>query len=123
MVARVPGASVADPTVRELAALSGRALPLLRQWVADQPQLGGARALLVLASGAGLSDDALRAELTVAHRDALAGPDSWTWVSRMAWIRAEQGRAEAAYELAAAAGRADTGPPVRPGARPRAAGG
>lgn len=38
----------------------------------------------------------------------LAGPESWWWTSRMAWIRAEQGRAEEAYELA---GRALAGFP------------
>ncbi|MFD7641796.1 hypothetical protein ACFV4P_14200 [Kitasatospora sp. NPDC059795] len=129
-----------------------------------------ARALLMLATGGGLSDEVLREELVVAHRDAqeadarsaslvygiflythrqfrltadhlvthferwpgdevaslmldafhacgdagyradgdalverqyaLAGADSWPWTGRLAWTRAEQGRAEEALELA-----------------------
>ncbi|MFD7222301.1 hypothetical protein ACFV9P_14900 [Streptomyces sp. NPDC059892] len=159
-----------DVPVRELAALSGRAVPSLRQWVAERPRLGVARALLVLATGDALSDTELRDELTVAHQDArsadarsmslvygvflhthrqyrltadhllthfarwpgdevaglmldafhacgeagyrergdalaeeqyaLSGPESWTWTSRLAWVRAEQGRAQESHELA-----------------------
>ncbi|MEV8390491.1 MULTISPECIES: hypothetical protein [unclassified Streptomyces] len=166
----VAGVSVRDVPVRELAALSGRAVPSLRQWVAERPRLGVARALLMLATGDALSDAELRDELTVAHQDArsadarsmslvygvflhthrqyrmtadhllthfarwpgdevaglmldafhacgeagypargdalaeeqyvLSGPECWTWTSRLAWVRAEQGRAEEAHELA-----------------------
>ncbi|MFE3826887.1 hypothetical protein [Streptomyces sp. NPDC059092] len=162
--------SLEQPAVRELAALSGHGPRLLRRWVAEDPTLGVARALLTLATSDGLSDGTLRDELVVAHRDArtagarsvslvygvflhthrqyrltadhlvahfarwpgdevagllmdafhacgdadyrthgddlverqyaLAGADSWLWTSRMAWVRAEQGRAEEAYELA-----------------------
>nr|WSZ96385.1 hypothetical protein OH820_12605 [Streptomyces sp. NBC_00857] len=164
------GVSVEDAAVRELAALSGRGVPLLWEWVAEHPRLGVARALLVLATGDGLSDQELREQLSAAYEDAhaadarsvslvygvflythrqywltadhlvthfarwpgdevagllldafhacgdaayrargdalaerqytLVGPDSWTWTSRMAWTRAEQGRVEEAYELA-----------------------
>ncbi|MFJ4923519.1 hypothetical protein [Streptomyces sp. NPDC088725] len=66
------GVPVADAAVRELAALSGRGLSLLRQWVAEHPRLGVARALLVLATSGGLSDLELREELVIAHRDALS---------------------------------------------------
>ncbi|MFD7450457.1 hypothetical protein [Kitasatospora sp. NPDC059827] len=159
-----------DLPVRELAALSGRAVPMVRDWVAERPRLGVARALLVLATGAGLSDEALREELVTAYQDAqaagprsaslvygiflythrqfrltadhlvthfgcwpgdevasllldafhacgdadyraygdalverqyaLAGADSWPWAGRLAWVRAEQGRAQEALELA-----------------------
>lgn len=71
-VAGVAGVSVRDCAVRELAAMSGRGLPLLRQWVAEYPRLGVARALLVLATGEGLDDAALREELSVAYQDARA---------------------------------------------------
>ncbi|MEV8326808.1 hypothetical protein [Kitasatospora sp. NPDC056731] len=64
--------SLEDAAVRELAALSGRAVPLLREWVGACPRLGAARALLMLATGAGLSDEVLREELVVAYRDAQA---------------------------------------------------
>lgn len=156
--------------MRELLALSRQAVPLLRAWVADQPRLGVARALLTLAVSDTLSDEALREELVIAYEDArradarsaslvhgvflaahrqhrmtadqllahfarwpgdevaallldafhatgdpayrahgdalverqyaLAGPDDWVWASRMAWTRAEAGRAAEAYELA-----------------------
>ncbi|MEU3564742.1 MULTISPECIES: hypothetical protein [unclassified Kitasatospora] len=165
--------SVEDAAVRELAALSGRAVPLLREWVDEFPRLGVARALLVLATGGGLGDEVLREELVVAYRDArdadarsaslvygvflythrqfrltadhlvahfaqwpgdevasllldafhacgepdyrahgdalaerqhaLVGADSWPWTGRLAWTRAEQGRAEEAFDLAAQA--------------------
>lgn len=72
MIPEVAGVSVRDAPVRELAALSGRGLPGLRQWVAECPRLGVARALLVLATGESLSDEALRQELTVAYEDARA---------------------------------------------------
>ncbi|MFD8319830.1 hypothetical protein [Kitasatospora purpeofusca] len=162
--------SLEDAAVRELAALSGRAVPLLRDWVRECPRLGAARALLLLATGGGLSDQVLREELVVAYQDAqaadarsaslvygvflythrqfrltadhlvthfarwpgdevasllldafhacgdadyrahgdalverhsaLAGTDSWPWTGRLAWTRAEQGRAEEALDLA-----------------------
>ncbi|MFD9061027.1 hypothetical protein ACFVZ3_05850 [Kitasatospora purpeofusca] len=164
------GVSLEDAAVRELAALSGRAVPLLRDWVRECPRLGAARALLLLATGGGLSDQVLREELVVAYQDAqaadarsaslvygvflythrqfrltadhlvthfarwpgdevasllldafhacgdadyrahgdalverhsaLAGADSWPWTGRLAWTRAEQGRAEEALDLA-----------------------
>ncbi|WP_329026864.1 hypothetical protein [Streptomyces sp. NBC_00690] len=59
-----------EPAVRELLALSGQALPLLRAWVAENPRLGVARALLTLATSESFSDVALREELVIAHRDA-----------------------------------------------------
>ncbi|MGY0466267.1 hypothetical protein ACW14Y_39295 [Kitasatospora sp. cg17-2] len=162
--------SLEDAAVRELAALSGRAVPWLRDWVRECPRLGAARALLLLATGGGLSDQVLREELVVAYQDAqaadarsaslvygvflythrqfrltadhlvthfarwpgdevasllldafhacgdadyrahgdalverhsaLAGADSWPWTGRLAWTRAEQGRAEEALDLA-----------------------
>ncbi|GAB2883882.1 tetratricopeptide repeat protein [Streptomyces mayteni] len=162
--------SLEDAAVRELLALSGRGLPLLREWAREDPNCGVARALLMLATGDGLSDAALKQELVVAHRDAravgprqaslvhgvflhthrhyrltadhlvrhfaqwptdevaglmlgafhdcgdpayrehgdalvekqyaAAGPDSWTWASWLASVRAEQGRVEEAHELA-----------------------
>ncbi|MEU5402296.1 hypothetical protein ABZ348_23710 [Streptomyces sp. NPDC005963] len=64
------GVTGREPAVRELLALSGRALPLLRAWVDENPRLGVARALLTLATGDSLSDAELREELVVAHRDA-----------------------------------------------------
>ncbi|WP_456985202.1 hypothetical protein [Kitasatospora sp. cg17-2] len=164
------GVSLEDAAVRELAALSGRAVPWLRDWVRECPRLGAARALLLLATGGGLSDQVLREELVVAYQDAqaadarsaslvygvflythrqfrltadhlvthfarwpgdevasllldafhacgdadyrahgdalverhsaLAGADSWPWTGRLAWTRAEQGRAEEALDLA-----------------------
>ncbi|MFE4358199.1 MULTISPECIES: hypothetical protein [Streptomycetaceae] len=66
------GVSLENAAVRELAAMSGRAVPLVRDWVAERPRLGVARALLVLATAGGLSDGALREELVVAYRDAQA---------------------------------------------------
>ncbi|MFE2728347.1 hypothetical protein [Kitasatospora sp. NPDC059327] len=166
----VVSVSLEDPAVRELAALSGHGVPLLRERVAQCPRQGVARALLALATGGGLSDEALREELVVAYRDAqavdarsaslvygvflhthrqfrltadhlvthfarwpgdevasllldafhacgdadyrahgdalverqcaLAGADSWPWLGRLAWTRAEQGRTEEAFDLA-----------------------
>jgi len=55
-----------------LAALTGRAVPLLRTWVAEQPELGPARALLVLATADELDDGALKSELVRAYEDARA---------------------------------------------------
>ncbi|MER5766158.1 hypothetical protein [Streptomyces sp. NPDC001985] len=163
-------APVAERAVTELLALSGRALPLLREWVASDPGCGVARALLTLVVGDSLDDTTLKEELSLAHRDALgagereaslvygvflhthrqyrltadhlvahfarwpadeeaglllgafpsceeaayrtqgevlmeqqaavAGPDSWPWMSWLAATRAEQGRVREAYELA-----------------------
>ncbi|MET4923041.1 hypothetical protein P3L51_11895 [Streptomyces sp. PSRA5] len=56
----------------ELLALSGRALPLLKEWAAGEPDSGVARALLMLATGDGLGDAELKEQLVVAHRDARA---------------------------------------------------
>lgn len=68
------GAGVAERAVEELLSLSGRALPLLRQWVAGAPDCGVARGLLTLAAAARMDDGALREQLVIAHRDArLAG--------------------------------------------------
>ncbi|MFD5514030.1 hypothetical protein ACFWIB_40950, partial [Streptomyces sp. NPDC127051] len=39
-------------------------------------------------------------EELVEYQYRLAGPDSWTWASRLAWVRAEQGRSEEAVALA-----------------------
>ena len=64
------GVSLEDAPVRELAALTGGALPLLRAWVAEQPRLGPARALLVLATADELTDAVLTAELARAYEDA-----------------------------------------------------
>ncbi|MFC8826040.1 hypothetical protein ACFT9I_11860 [Streptomyces sp. NPDC057137] len=58
--------------VTELLALSGRALPLLNEWAAGEPDSGVARALLMLATGDRLGDAELKEQLVVAHRDALA---------------------------------------------------
>lgn len=64
--------------VRELAALSGRALPLLRGWRAEHGGCGVARALLVLQTSGGMSDTELKDELVVAHRDAQAAGERET---------------------------------------------
>ncbi|WP_232792402.1 tetratricopeptide repeat protein [Actinacidiphila yeochonensis] len=64
--------AAADQAVAELLALSGRALPLLREWAAAEPGCGVARALLVFATADGLDDAALKEQLVIAHRDARA---------------------------------------------------
>ncbi|MEW1679488.1 hypothetical protein AB0O47_40480, partial [Streptomyces noursei] len=66
------GATVADRAVAELLALSGRALPTLRRWVAGEPDCGVARALLTLATSDRLDDAVLKEQLVIAHRDARA---------------------------------------------------
>lgn len=58
--------------VAELLALSGRALPLLREWVATEPDCGVARGLLTLTVGDQLDDAELKEQLVIAHRDARA---------------------------------------------------
>ncbi|MER5966247.1 hypothetical protein [Streptomyces sp. NPDC002057] len=63
---------VGDRTLTEFLSLSGKALPLLRNWVRDQPDNGVARALLTLATGDRLTDTVLKEQLVIAHRDALA---------------------------------------------------
>ncbi|WP_224219770.1 hypothetical protein [Streptomyces olivaceus] len=153
-----------------LLSLSGRALPLLRQWVGSDPGCGVARALLSLATGDRWDDAVLKEQLLIAHRDALAvgereaslvygvflhthrqypltadhlvehfarwpadelaglmldafsscgdaayrahgdalterqaalaGPESWPWMSWLSSARAEQGRVREAHELA-----------------------
>ncbi|MFJ5608381.1 hypothetical protein ACIQCJ_03225 [Streptomyces sp. NPDC093221] len=65
-------AAPGDRAVAELLALSGQALPSLRRWAASEPDCGLARALLTLATGDGLGDAELKAELAVAYRDAQA---------------------------------------------------
>ncbi|MFE7129711.1 hypothetical protein ACFVIM_02515 [Streptomyces sp. NPDC057638] len=64
--------AVGDRAVVELLALSGRALPLLREWVTSEPDSGVARALLMLATGDQLDDTALKDQMTHAYWDALA---------------------------------------------------
>jgi hypothetical protein len=54
----------------ELLGLSGRALPLLREWVGSDPGCGVARALLTLVTGDRLDDTVLKEQLVIAHRDA-----------------------------------------------------
>ncbi|MFI2361005.1 hypothetical protein ACH5AG_40955 [Streptomyces anulatus] len=66
------GVSVADGAVTELLGLGGRALPLLRQWVAQDPDCGLARGLLTLLTADRLDDVVLKEQLTVAYRDARA---------------------------------------------------
>ncbi|MFC9133350.1 hypothetical protein ACFT4A_41805 [Streptomyces sp. NPDC057099] len=61
-----------NAAVTELLALSGRALPLLRQWMSDDPDCGVARALLTLVTSDRLDDARLKEQLVVAHRDAQA---------------------------------------------------
>lgn len=61
---------VRDAALAELLALSGRALPLLREWVGDEPDCGVARALLVLATADSLDDATLKQQLVIAHRNA-----------------------------------------------------
>ncbi|MFF2012077.1 hypothetical protein ACFVWY_23745 [Streptomyces sp. NPDC058195] len=68
-VARVP---VEERAVEALLSLSGRALPLLRQWVGEEPGCGVARALLALATGDRWDDAVLKEQLGLAHRDALS---------------------------------------------------
>ncbi|WP_333769166.1 hypothetical protein [Streptomyces sp. IBSBF 2435] len=66
------GARLEDRAVTELPALSGQALPLLRQWAAAEPDSGTACALLTLATCDRLGDAELKDELVIAHRDAQA---------------------------------------------------
>ncbi|GAA2239069.1 hypothetical protein GCM10010232_27450 [Streptomyces amakusaensis] len=66
------GTPVGERAVTGLLALSGRALPLLRQWVGSDPGCGVARALLALATGDRWDDTVLKEQLVIAHRDALA---------------------------------------------------
>ncbi|MEE1745195.1 hypothetical protein [Streptomyces sp. JV184] len=170
----VSGAAAGTPVekraVDALLSLSGRTLPLLRQWVGSDPGCGVARALLSLATGDRWDDALLKEQLVMAHRDALAvgereaslvygvflhthrqyrltadhlvghfvrwpadelaglmlgafsscgdaayraqgdalmeqqaavaGPESWPWVSWLASTRAEQGRVREAHGLA-----------------------
>ncbi|GGZ14764.1 hypothetical protein GCM10010387_03700 [Streptomyces inusitatus] len=66
------GTPVGERAVTGLLSLSGRALPLLRQWVGSDPGCGVARALLALATGDRWDDTVLKEQLVIAHRDALA---------------------------------------------------
>ncbi|WP_411119881.1 hypothetical protein [Streptomyces sp. 058-1L] len=63
---------MADQAVDALLSLSGRALPLLRQWVGAVPGCGVARGLLTLVTADRLDDAVLKEQLVLAHRDALA---------------------------------------------------
>ncbi|MFE2940011.1 hypothetical protein ACFXKG_13270 [Streptomyces sp. NPDC059255] len=63
---------VRERAVDALLSLSGRTLPLLRQWVGADPGCGVARALLSLATGDRWDDAVLKEQLAIAHRDALA---------------------------------------------------
>ncbi|MFE3072003.1 hypothetical protein [Streptomyces sp. NPDC059247] len=63
---------VSERAVEALLSLSGRVLPLLRQWVGSDPGSGVARALLALATGDRWDDAVLKEQLSLAHRDALA---------------------------------------------------
>lgn len=65
-------ATVEERAVAELLALSSRALPLLREWVALDPGCGVARGLLTLVTGDHLDDATLKEQLAIAHRDAWA---------------------------------------------------
>ncbi|WP_436960852.1 hypothetical protein [Streptomyces sp. SudanB182_2057] len=58
--------------VLELAALSGRHLPLLRQWVAGRPEAGVPRALLAWAEADGLGEEELKAQMAGAFEAAKA---------------------------------------------------
>jgi hypothetical protein len=71
-VSAAAGARLEDRAVTELLALSGRAVPLLREWAAADPGCGVARGLLMLAISDSLSDAELKDELVVAYRDAQA---------------------------------------------------
>ncbi|MFE7118393.1 hypothetical protein ACFU99_23555, partial [Streptomyces sp. NPDC057654] len=69
------GVPAGDAALQEMLALSGRGLPLLREWAAGQPRCGVARALLALAAGDSLGEAALKDEMAVAYDDAQsAGP-------------------------------------------------
>ncbi|BDH05408.1 hypothetical protein [Streptomyces seoulensis] len=63
---------VGERAVVEFLALSGKALPLLRKWVGDEPGCGVGRGLLTLATGDRLTDTVLKEQLAIAHRDAQA---------------------------------------------------
>lgn len=66
------GTPVEERAVDALLSLSGRTLPLLRQWVDSDPGCGVARALLSLATGDRWDDALLKEQLVMAHRDPLA---------------------------------------------------
>ncbi|MCX4658923.1 hypothetical protein [Streptomyces uncialis] len=61
-----------ERAVEALLSLSGRMLPLLRQWVGSEPDHGVARALLALATGDRWDEAVLKEQLVIAHRDARA---------------------------------------------------
>ncbi|WP_328581310.1 hypothetical protein [Streptomyces sp. NBC_00370] len=65
-------APVAERAVEALLSLSGRTLPLLREWVGSDPDCGVARALLALAAGGHWDETVLKEQLVIAHRDARA---------------------------------------------------
>ncbi|MGW1280011.1 hypothetical protein ACWD4V_24080 [Streptomyces tsukubensis] len=72
MTATTRDVPVRDRAVTELLALSGQAVPLLRQWVAAEQDHGVARALLTLVTSDGLDDATLKEQLVIAYRDATA---------------------------------------------------
>ncbi|MET9479234.1 hypothetical protein [Streptomyces sp. NPDC006638] len=69
-VGATTGTTVGDRAVIALLALSGRTLPLLREWVGGDPGCGLARGLLTLATGDRMDDSVLKEQLSLAHRDA-----------------------------------------------------
>ncbi|WP_246150192.1 hypothetical protein [Streptomyces qinzhouensis] len=62
----------------ELLALSGQAVPLLREWMAAEPDCGVARALLLLMVADRLDDATLKERLSIAYRSALAAGERET---------------------------------------------
>ncbi|MFI6526911.1 hypothetical protein [Streptomyces uncialis] len=65
-------AALGERAVEALLSLSGRTLPLLRQWVGSEPDHGVARALLALVTGDRWDEAVLKEQLVIAHRDARA---------------------------------------------------
>ncbi|MGW8453700.1 hypothetical protein ACWGLO_19615 [Streptomyces niveus] len=72
MTGTTVGTPVAERAVNALLALSGQALPLLREWVGSEPDCGVARALVALATGDRWDESVLKDQLVIAHRDAQA---------------------------------------------------
>ncbi|MFE6024190.1 hypothetical protein [Streptomyces niveus] len=72
MTGTTAGTPVAERAVNALLALSGQALPLLREWVGSDPGCGVARALVSLATGDRWDEAVLKEQLVIAHRDAQA---------------------------------------------------
>ncbi|WP_329179393.1 hypothetical protein [Streptomyces sp. NBC_01477] len=95
------GARLEDRAVTELLALSGQALPLLRQWEAAEPDSGMARALLTLATCDRLGDAELKDELVIAHRDAQAAGERQASVVYGVYLFSHRQYALSAEHLAA----------------------